>query len=368
MSSDKLWAHGLTLLTWRMPFSPHSFRAGPHFEIHVLYTQWLQPPLSLVSPWQQVGAHLCVIFALGSPPELSVSSTSSKVSFSLLLVRKRTKTTGFNTCGAKKLKSCDACEERKQHSFLFFSPWSFPLTFCRVDGCYHVHFCLGLVADARVKKETMCEYENPEAGERRDLCGRRVNWCSECSSHGLSFVHASALPCISKAFTPLSLGFRKIWSEYDLREMIWSPFMVCTSAACGPAFFNKQSLVTESGRAAPEIRSGEVAQPTWPCDEADWPHDCKTMSGTWQLWPQVHNSVSGWGDWGENPEEFKKLLKRTKKPLGPLAAHWTRKKAVHVRVQVASHKRGHSVRWKIFFFLTWGTSDENCQRMSQSMT
>lgn len=90
MSSDKLWARGQTLLTWRKPFSPRCFRAGARLEISVLYTQWLQPPLSLVSPWQLVGAHVCVMFALGSPPELSVSSISSKVSFSLLLVRKRT--------------------------------------------------------------------------------------------------------------------------------------------------------------------------------------------------------------------------------------------------------------------------------------
>lgn len=71
---------------------------------------------------------------------------------------------------------------------------------------------------------------------------------------------------------------------------------------------------------------------------------------------------------GKTQKNLKSCLKEQKKPLGPLAAHWTRKKAVHVRVQVASHKRGQSVRWKIFFFLTWGTSDENCQRMSQSMT
>lgn len=50
------------------------------------------------------------------------------------------------------------------------------------------------MAHARVKK-----YENPKAGERRDLCVRSVIWCSECSSHGLSFVHASALSYNSKA-------------------------------------------------------------------------------------------------------------------------------------------------------------------------
>lgn len=111
------------------------------------------------------------------------------------------------------------------------------------------------------------------------------------------------------------------WSEYDLREMIWSPFMVCTSAACGPAFFNKQFLVTESGQAAPEICSWEVTQPTWLCDGEDRPHDCKAISGTWQLWPQVHNSVSGWGDWGENPEEFKKLLLKGQKNLLALWLH-----------------------------------------------
>lgn len=132
--------------------------------------------------------------------------------------------------------------------------------------------------------------------------------------------------------------------------MTWSLFMVCISAVCGPAFFSKQSLVTESGQGAPGISSGEVTAPTWPCDGAAWPHDCKTMSGTWQLWPQVHNSVSGWGDWGKNPQELRNLLKRRKKPLGPLAAHWTRKKPLHVRVQVTSHKRGCSVRWKIFSF------------------
>lgn len=117
-SSGKLWAHGQTLLTWRTPFSPHCFRAGARLEIN---DSDCKLP-SLVSPRQRVGAHICVMFALGSPPELSVSSASSKVSFSLLLVRKRTKTIGFNTHGAKKLKSCNACKERKHAVSYFFLP------------------------------------------------------------------------------------------------------------------------------------------------------------------------------------------------------------------------------------------------------
>lgn len=61
-----------------------------------------------------------------------------------------------------------------------------------------------------------------------------------------------------------------------------------------------------------------------------------------QLWLQVHNSVSEWGDWGKNPE-FYNLLKRKKKNILALWLHTQpEKKTVHVRVQVTSHKRGHS--------------------------
>lgn len=152
----------------------------------------------------------------------------------------------------------------------------------------------------------------------------------------------------------LCLWASERWSEYDLREVIWSLFVVCISAVCGPAFFNKQSLVTERGQAAPETFSGEVTQPTWPCDGADWPHDCKTMSGTWQRWLQVHNSVSGWGDWEENPEEFKNLLKRKKKNLLVLWLHTEpEKNPVRVRVQVTSHKRRHSEMKGFFFSFFW---------------
>lgn len=35
--------------------------------------------------------------------------------------------------------------------------------------------------------------------QERDLCVRSVIWCSQYSSHGLSFVHTSALSYISKA-------------------------------------------------------------------------------------------------------------------------------------------------------------------------
>lgn len=163
----------------------------------------------------------------------------------------------------------------------------------------------------------MWKYDNLKEGERRDLCGRCLIWCSEHSSHLFMLQHCPT----SLKPSHLCLWGSEIRCECGLREMIWSPFMVCISAVCGPAFFYKQSLVTESGQGAPEMCSGEVTQPTWPCDGADWPHDCKTMSGIWQLWPQVHNSVSGWGDWGGNPEEFKDLLKRRKKNLLALCLH-----------------------------------------------
>lgn len=48
-------------------------------------------------------------------------------------------------------------------------------------------------------------------------------------------------------------------------------------------FWTSSPLVIEQGQAAPGTYSGGVTQPTWPCDMADWPHDCEITSGTWQL-------------------------------------------------------------------------------------
>lgn len=72
---NKWWAHGQTLLTWRTPLGYHRLRAGADLERDILYMHWLQPPLYLVSPWLQVGAHLCVMSYLhcGLPRSLSVS-------------------------------------------------------------------------------------------------------------------------------------------------------------------------------------------------------------------------------------------------------------------------------------------------------
>lgn len=56
---------------------------------------------------------------------------------------------------------------------------------------------------------------------------------------------------------------------------------------------------------------------------------------------------------GENPEEFKNLLKRKKKRTSRPSAHWTRKETVRVRLQVTSHKRGHSEMKDSFLFLAY---------------
>lgn len=138
-------------------FSPHHLRARAGLEADILYMHRLQPPLSLVSPWLHVGAQPCVIPALWSPPQLSVSIFHKLRSLVLSSAGEEKDQNQLDLTLTEQRSLSAMIHVRRDNtlSFLFFSPSSFPLSFCRVDGCYHVHLCLGLAACARVKKATV---------------------------------------------------------------------------------------------------------------------------------------------------------------------------------------------------------------------
>lgn len=114
-----------------------SLRAGAGLEMDVLYIQWLQPPFSVVSPWLQVGAQPCVVPAVWSPLQLAVSFFHKLQNFILFSADEEENQNQLDLT-LKKWRSLSAMMHVRRDnalSFLFFSLSSFPLSFCRVDGC-----------------------------------------------------------------------------------------------------------------------------------------------------------------------------------------------------------------------------------------
>lgn len=150
MSSNKPWAHGQNLLTWRTLLSPgQGWVWGRMFSTH--------SDCSLPSPLSHHGcrwhlAHVTYLLCGLHCNCQSVSSSSSKVS----------SCPGGKQKGQNQLdltlmewRSLSATMRVRRDLYYFSLPHSSPWVFCKVDGCCHVNLSPGLVDCARVKKETV---------------------------------------------------------------------------------------------------------------------------------------------------------------------------------------------------------------------